>query len=306
MPKTWKLLPQHTDDLITQLLFNRGLKIQEEIETLLQSINAENKDDFLLKYAKNDRVRELTNERKNAIKTIETIVGLGKATEVIEYFSNNEKQNVENQKNNLRDKLGKTEEELKVRHAEFIEKQTEIKRIEGESELALMLTELETEKQKLNNKYKDWLAGKLALKILEKAKGKYEIEKQPEVIKNSSKYFSKITDGKYTRISASLEDKDVSVFDSHERSKKLLQLSRGTKEQLLISLRLGFIEEYEKTSEPLPLIIDEVLVNFDPSRAKQTAKVLHKFAENRQVLIFTCHPITKEYFEGLSVNVIEV
>lgn len=281
-------------------------KIQEEIKALLESINAENNDDFQMKYEKNNRVKTLMTEKKNAIQTIEAIIGLGKTTEVIEYFLNNEKQTVENQKNNFHNKLAETEEEFKLKHSELVEKQTEVKRIEGESELALMLTELETEKQKLNNKYKDWLAGKMALKILEKVKGKYEIEKQPEVIKNSSKYFSKITDKKYTRISASLEDKDVSVFDSYERSKKLNQLSRGTKEQLLISLRLGFIEEYEKTSEPLPLIVDEVLVNFDSIRAKQTAKILHEFAENRQILIFTCHPSTKDYFENLPVNVIEV
>jgi uncharacterized protein YhaN len=259
-----------------------------------------------MKYEKNDRARILTKDRKNAIQTIETIVGLDKASDVIDFFLNNDKQDVENRKNNLDTKLEETNEEFKVKHAELIEKQAEIKRIEGESELALMLTELETEKQKLNDKYKEWIAGKLALNILEKVKGKYEIEKQPDVIKSSSVYFSKITNEKYSRISASLEDKEVSVFDSHERAKKLHQLSRGTKEQLLISLRLGFIEEYEKTSEPLPLIVDEVLVNFDPIRAKQTARVLHKFAENRQILIFTCHPITSEYFEDLPINVIEV
>lgn len=32
MPKAWQLFPQHSEDLITQLLFNRGLKTPEEIE----------------------------------------------------------------------------------------------------------------------------------------------------------------------------------------------------------------------------------------------------------------------------------
>ncbi|MDQ3683499.1 MAG: hypothetical protein M3352_10595, partial [Bacteroidota bacterium] len=109
-----------------------------------------------------------------------------------------------------------------------------------------------------------------------------------------------------TQISASLEKKDVLVFDANKRAKQIDQLSRGTKEQLLISLRLGFIDEYENTTEPLPLIVDEVLVNFDPVRAKQTAKILHEFAENRQILIFTCHPVTKDYFENLPINIIEV
>lgn len=281
-------------------------QVQKAIRALLQSINAIDIQDFQTKYKHNDRIKELIAKKKNACQTIETIVGLGKVNEITDYFSHKEKQVVVTEKNDLDNELKKKAEEFKSKHSELIEKKTEIRRIEGESELALILTELETEKQKLNDKYSSWITGKIALKILEEVKAKYEIEKQPEVIKNSSVYFAKITNEKYKRINASLQEEDVNVFDSNERSKKLDQLSRGTKEQLLISLRLGFIEEYEKTAEPLPLIVDEILVNFDPARAKQTAKILHHFAENRQVLIFTCHPITKDYFENLQVNIIEV
>ena len=140
------------------------------------------------------------------------------------------------------------------------------------------------------------------MKLLEDEKNKYEKEKQPDVIKNSDIYFSKITGERYTRINVSLDDKDVSVFDKRQASKKIEQLSRGTKEQLLISLRLGFIKEYERKAEPLPLIVDEVLVNFDPERAEKIAEILHEFGKNRQVLIFTCHPETIEYFNKLDIN----
>jgi uncharacterized protein YhaN len=279
---------------------------QREINELLTSVSANDMGEFLKKYEKNNRVKELNNERSSAVNTIEKIVGLNKFTDVKEFWGLNEKDQIEAYKIEKENKLKLMEDENNLKNSELGEKKTEIKRIEGESELALILTEVESEKQKLNNKYKDWLVGKLALKILESVKKKYETERQPAVIKSSSKYFDDITQGKYVRMSASLEDKDVSIFDSKERSKRLLQMSRGTKEQLLISLRLGFIEEYEKASEPLPLIVDEVLVNFDPARAKQTAKTLYDFALNRQVLIFTCHPTTKEYFENLKVNIIEI
>jgi uncharacterized protein YhaN len=281
-------------------------QIQGQIIELLNSISANNKNDFISKYEENKNVKELMNKRNISVDTIEKIAGLNKYNAVKGFWESNEKNQVEKDKTNLENKLKTKNEENNSKNLELGEKKTEVKRIEGESELALVLTELETEKQKLNNKYSDWVAGKIALKILEKVKEKYEIEKQPNVIKNSSIYFSKITNEKYKRISASLEDKDVSVFDSNERSKKLHQLSRGTKEQLLVSLRLGFIEEYEKTAEPLPLIVDEVLVNFDSTRANRTAKILHEFAENRQILIFTCHASTKDYFEDLPVNLIEL
>jgi uncharacterized protein YhaN len=165
---------------------------------------------------------------------------------------------------------------------------------------------LKQKKQKLKNAYKDWSSWKIALNILEHVKVKYEKEKQPEVIKHSSNYFNKITGGRYKRIRVSPDEKDVVVYDAKEASKKIGQLSRGTKEQLLITLRLGFIDEYEQHVESLPIIVDEVLVNCDPYRARQTAKILQEFGRERQVLIFTCQSTTKDYFESSIVNLIQL
>jgi uncharacterized protein YhaN len=172
--------------------------------------------------------------------------------------------------------------------------------------MAEALTELETARQKLQDAYKEWITGKIALDALNEVKSKYEQEKQPAVIQNSSHYFKKITRGNYEKIRVSLDDQDVAVYDPRGASKKIDQLSRGTREQLLISLRLGFIEEYEKQAEPLPLIVDEVMVNFDPYRAKQTAEIFREFGQDRQILIFTCHPDTVDYFDPSQVNITQI
>ena len=55
-------------------------------------------------------------------------------------------------------------------------------------------------------------------------------------------------------------------------------------------------------SEALPLVLDNVFVNFDRDRAVRTAAILHEFSENRQALLFTCHPRTRELFGKLPVN----
>jgi uncharacterized protein YhaN len=46
----------------------------------------------------------------------------------------------------------------------------------------------------------------------------------------------------------------------------------------------------------LPLIMDDVLVNFDPERARAVAQELARFSTQHQVLIFTCHPETAQLF----------
>ena len=101
-----------------------------------------------------------------------------------------------------------------------------------------------------------------------------------------------------------MDDRQVLVSDPSGAVKRIEQLSRGTREQMLISLRLGLIQEYERRSEPLPVVIDEVLVNFDPERARQVAAILEEFAEERQVLVFTCHPSTLDSFDQVARKIV--
>ena len=40
----------------------------------------------------------------------------------------------------------------------------------------------------------------------------------------------------------------------------------------------------------LPVIMDEILVNFDAARAEQAAAAILSLADTHQVIYFTCHP----------------
>ncbi len=86
------------------------------------------------------------------------------------------------------------------------------------------------------------------------------------------------------------------VDDAEGRSLPVESLSRGTREQLFLSLRLALAACYARRGAPLPLVLDDVLVNFDAERAKAAAAVLGDFAAaGHQLLVFTCH----EHIAGL-------
>jgi len=55
---------------------------------------------------------------------------------------------------------------------------------------------------------------------------------------------------------------------------------------------LAFIKEYAKRVGTLPLIVDDILVNFDPQRAKTTIRLLNEVSKENQIIMFTCHPNT--------------
>ena len=118
-----------------------------------------------------------------------------------------------------------------------------------------------------------------------------------------------MTEGKYPKLVLPLgEDRSISIRDESESSKNPDQLSRGTREQLYLSLRLALIKEYLVRSESLPIIIDEIFVNFDPSRAAKACSSLAQMSVTNQILVFTCHPEMVSLFQKNmeDVQVIEI
>jgi len=284
---------------------NRLKEIRQTMREWIDKLGASDRDNLKEKIRVNRQVKNLLETKRNAEETIETIAGLGKAGEVLEYLGRHGKDILEAREMALAEEIRKLEQDIREKSADLGALKNELSRMEGESELAGALTSLESEKEKLRMAWKEWLTGKLALRILQEVKSLYEKEKQPEVVKKATRHFARVTGQRYTRLSAGLDPSgEVRVYDRQENAKKVAELSRGTREQLLLSLRLGYIEEYERQAEPLPLIVDEVLVNFDPARARRTAELLQEFAAGRQVLIFTCHPSTEKYFDPSAVRVI--
>ncbi len=288
---------------------NLEKKLEEttgEIRALLDGIGAADPGDFAAEYRQNNRVKHLEDERNNSVQTIESILGLGKSDDVISYFNVHQKEQVESEIEELKAVTEEMNERVKEQRSKMGELRNEIKRVEEGSDMAASMTGLETAKHKLHTAVTDWLSGRMALELLIEVRSEYEREKQPAVINNAARFFSAVTAGRYNRLHVSMGDRDVQVYDDKGVFKTTHQLSRGAREQLLMSLRLGFIEEYEKQAEPLPLVADEVLVNFDPDRARRMADVLYEFSIDRQMLMFSCHPEILDLFDGKDVNLIKL
>jgi uncharacterized protein YhaN len=80
-------------------------------------------------------------------------------------------------------------------------------------------------------------------------------------------------------------------------------LSRGSREQLFLAIRLALVQEFARQGTALPMILDDVLVNFDQHRSEAAVDVLREFAERgHQVLLFTSHLHLARLFEDRGVE----
>lgn len=139
---------------------------------------------------------------------------------------------------------------------------------------------------------REWTVRAIALRLLEETRSRYERERQPDVVRAATAHLEHITGGRYTRIVAPPGDASVRVETPGGEGRITDELSRGTAEQLYLALRFGLIEEFARHAEPLPVVMDDILVNFDADRADRAAATIRDLATRHQVLYFTCHAWT--------------
>jgi len=144
---------------------------------------------------------------------------------------------------------------------------------------------------------REWAVRAVALRLLEETRSRYERERQPDVVRAAEQHFERITGGRYARIVAPPGDVSVRVETTGGEGRITDELSRGTAEQLYLAIRFGLIEEFARHAEPLPVVMDDILVNFDADRAARAAAAIRDLAERHQVLYFTCHPRTAELLD---------
>ena len=138
---------------------------------------------------------------------------------------------------------------------------------------------------------REWSVLALARQLLLDAKSRYEKEGREGVLRFAGDIFRRITNEEYSGIIASLDgDTFLALHSSGEQREPERELSQGTREQLYLALRLAYVQNHARKAEALPVIVDEILVNFDEHRARNAARVLAEFARENQVLLFTCHP----------------
>jgi uncharacterized protein YhaN len=164
-------------------------------------------------------------------------------------------------------------------------------------ELRLEITGVRTA---LESSAEEYAALAVAVRLLEIAQERHEQTRQPEVVRIAGDEFRRITSGRYERIAVPAGGGQIKVFDAASSVKTSEQLSRGTREQLYLALRIGLLRHLGEVGAALPVLMDDILVNFDPGRREGAARAIAGLASGRQVVVFTCHPETVELFADVA------
>jgi DNA repair exonuclease SbcCD ATPase subunit len=128
--------------------------------------------------------------------------------------------------------------------------------------------------------------------LLRKEIERYREANQGPILKRAGEIFADLTLNSFKGLIPDFDEKDnpilMGVRPSNE--KVLVDgMSDGTSDQLYLALRFASLELRFLEGEPIPLILDDILINFDDDRACATLRVLAEFSKKTQIIFFTHH-----------------
>jgi len=137
-----------------------------------------------------------------------------------------------------------------------------------------------------------YLRLRLASTVLREGIERYRKKNEGPVLRRASDLFQRLTLGSFEALRIDFDDRGEQVLAGVRPDGKTVQptaMSEGTSDQLYLALRLASLETWLQRGEPMPFIVDDILVSFDNRRAVATLEVLAELSAQTQVIFFTHH-----------------
>ena len=151
---------------------------------------------------------------------------------------------------------------------------------------AALSAQLEQVEEELERRNREYQAIAIAMDTLKQADAQLQQRFSPQLNRAAGALLDRLTGGKYHTLSL---DKQLDASAAGERDvlpHSALYLSKGTVDQIYLAVRLAVCD---LCLPDAPLVLDEALASFDDGRAQRALELLRELAQQRQILLFTCH-----------------
>ena len=199
------------------------------------------------------------------------------------------------------------DDELEPRRIELAttmgKEQAELERMDGSDQAAQLADDAQAVLAKIRSDVERYVQVKLAGKILRDQIERYRQENQGPLVRRASEYFAALTLDSFESLITDFNERDEPVLIGCRPGGERVNvegMSSGTRDQLYLALRLASLEKFMESAEPMPFIVDDILVDFDDDRSRAALNVLAKLAKKTQIILFTHHSRLVEQARGVN------
>ncbi|WP_175631841.1 ATP-binding protein [Virgibacillus siamensis] len=268
------------------------------IEELFSIAGAVDEEDFLKKSKLLEGKQQNEEKIRQQMRQLHAFMGQAERKSLLE--GNVQHEDLEREYESTASNIASIEEVIHKKRQKQAEIHAELSGMESSESQSDLQHRFSMESEQLKKLAHEWSVYKTAKEMLAESKRNYRNKYLDEVMERTETYFGKITNHYYHAVylpsSATpfqVEAKDGIRYTARE-------LSKGTIDQLYVSLRLA-IGEVMSEKHKLPFIIDDAFVHFDAVRTKQLMDILTEISDSRQIILFTCNRDISEAAQEINV-----
>jgi uncharacterized protein YhaN len=175
----------------------------------------------------------------------------------------------------------------KPENREISDLKSDLEDLSSDKDIMEAQEKIEEGQKELQSLGEEYAVNRFAEKMADRLNQKFIEDIAGSLIEEAGEIFSQVTeDYKDLDHNNQIENLEFEALKEND-SQHVEELSRATKEQLFMSLRIARIKQLDAK---LPIIIDDSMTNFDPEHTARMLQIIETVAEENQVIILTCHP----------------
>ena len=189
-------------------------------------------------------------------------------------------------------KIVAQEEELRRLDQTIGAERGELERMDGSDRAAETAEKSQTLLARLQGDVARYATLKLASAVMNRGIERYREKNQGPILARAGVLFAGMTGGSFARLQIDDDDDGHPALKGVRPDGKLVTvkgMSDGSHDQLYLALRLASLESWLQSHEPIPFVVDDILLNFDDGRATAALQALVELSHRTQVLFFTHH-----------------
>jgi uncharacterized protein YhaN len=161
----------------------------------------------------------------------------------------------------------------------------------GDAAVALIDATRRTVLLTIEDRARAYLRLKLGIAAADSALQVYRDRHRSSMMARASEAFSLISRGAYAElVTQPSNGSELLIAKGADGSSKIAsELSKGTRFQLYLALRVAGYHEFARAHAPAPFLADDIMETFDDFRAEEAFRLLSGMATQGQVVYFTHH-----------------
>ena len=199
----------------------------------------------------------------------------------------------------LRGQIEALNSELESAEADYSEKIGDVRsakdaleKVGGDDVPAQLEEQRQTLLLELEDRAKSTLRLQLGILAADQALAAYRDEHRSGMLADTEAAFKALTNGAYSELQTQADGQKEILLALRERDGRFItvsEMSKGTRFQLYLALRLAGYRQYGAGGATLPFIADDIMETFDNTRTEAALTLLNEIAMQGQALYFTHH-----------------